>query len=354
MANPLRVILSVIGAAIVLLVFFQGYQAYLAKEYEKFFILFIALILGVNILFIGIKGKKELFPLGKKLTGFGLGLVILAVFLNYSAAGAADVKDNMNNAMAGVIADASAKEIMEQINPNDLPADRAELEDVCSSGNLIGNDETSFTMNDICDELYMEESAGLTSKDIIENAIFRKTGELAREHVNDEVGGNENFDKSLEEISKGKKYILAFFIAGILIFIIGILFVYFGREDKSIYDIVYRIAFSSTVTCAINAAIFGLVGYFIKSLLMTGDLLNNQYFQSMLPKVEGSEGMIQEATRNMLIKVGEVMYNWLGAALNAAFWLSLILGSVFLAIIIIFFFVKKKATGPSSDKPLGS
>ncbi|MBW2991807.1 hypothetical protein KY345_01135 [Candidatus Woesearchaeota archaeon] len=339
--NVLKVILGIIGAVTILLSIFFGYQAFQAGNYVGLFIPLIVLTFGINVFFLGLHGRRALSPLAKKLVSMGLGFFIIAVFLGYISGNTGDVRVGLENAMIDTIAEASAEQVEKQLASEEFP-DKETVRMSCASQTEPA-DERSFTMQDLCGEIDREENENKSVEEIMQIALDKKTRRLAEEQVRREISENQNFNKMFDDMEKSSRFVFWFGAVGVLMFILGIVFRYYGKDDReTILDTVYAVSFASVIVCIINAVIFRVIDYFIKSQLMTGKIMESQFLQGMMPAVQDGGEVAQQVTRTMLIKTGEVIYNWLGAGLNAAFLLSIVLGAVFLVLAIVFYIVSKR------------
>lgn len=335
----LKAVLSIIGAIAIVFALFQGYQAFTAGEYVGLFIPFIVLMAGVNIFFLGLHGKKALKPLGKKLVSIGIGVVIIAVFLNYTSAGSTQIKDSIANAMIDTMSELSAKEVQRQLDSGEfsLPETKEGIRRECGIEEI---DEKSFTTADICVDIDKEENKDLTVEELIKLALNKKTRKLAEEQVNKEVGENNDFNTMFDSFNKSKRFVLLLGIAGVLMFILGGVFDYLSREKNKIFGTIYSVSFNSTIVCAINAVIFKLVDYLIKDQLVSGKIMTNKLLQGIIPS--NGDKLMQEVTTKILMKVGEVIYGWLGVALQKVFVLSVVLGIIFLVLTVMFYMINKR------------
>jgi hypothetical protein len=350
MISTISIMLSVIGACLSGWAVFSGYASYNAGDFAGLFIYFLWLIFGLNILSAGISGKESSESLGKKILGMGIGVLAIAFMLSYASAGAETAKQNMTDAMKGIITESYAQNIREQIDYSNLPETREGLAKGCSVLNN-SNDEESFTTMDICDELTMEENNNLNVSEITEKALQRKAKETADRHVDEELAKSGEFGKAFDMLNKGKQYFIFLGMIGIIIFAAGSLLVYNGKREERWYDIVISICISSAVVCAVNTVLFKLTDLFITKMLMTGKVMDNAILREFMPNMTDNSGMIQEASRKMIIKIGEIMHSWLGAALDIIFIVGLVLTAAFVITAIVCYIIKRKSKkNPSSDK----
>jgi hypothetical protein len=342
-SKPFRIASITFGILLLLFTFYLGYGAYTAKEYSKFFIVLIMFSISLTFIHLGTRGKEEAWKLGRKLIGIGIGLIVVAVLFNYTSSSNINIKDEITNVMIDAAADAAAQDVKNQLSEQNLnfPQDKDTLRRDCQLQTQEA-DETSFSMKDVCDEFSMAESSNISVNQIVEKAMERKTREIAKKQITGQIGNNKSFNDNFEVLSKSKNYVVIFGVIGVILFVLGFVFMYYSREEgKAINDVIYAGSLSATISCAINAAIFKLVDFLIKDQLVQGRLVGNKIIQAVMPEL-ATPGIQQEMTKNMLMKVGEVIYGWLGLALNKAFMFSIVLFAVFLVLTAIFFLILKK------------
>jgi len=336
-----RIASIIVGALFLLFTIYLGYGAYTTKEYSKFFIILIMFSISMTFINLGTKGKKEAWKVGKKLIGTGLGLILIAVLIS-NLSQSTDIKKEMSDAMIDTVAEATAADVKRQLQEENfvLPEDKEKVRRSCQAL-PPETDERKFSMNDICKELEKEENKDLNISQIIEKALITKTKELATQDVQGEIDDTKSFDTTFGSISNTKNYILVFGIAGAALFTIGIISMFYSREqDKTLTDVILQGSISATIACAINAAIFKIIELLIKTQLAEGKLVSNTIIQKMIPGLS-TAGMQQEVTKKLLMKVGEIMYDWLGPALNTAFKISIILLIIFITAAATTYFIKK-------------
>jgi hypothetical protein len=349
MISATSILLSVTGACLSLWAGFNCYSSYSAGDFTGLFIYLLWLIFGLNIVAAGISGRESAESLGKKILGIGIGILAIAFVLSYASADAEAAKQQMADAIKEVVAESYSQNIREQIDYSSLPETRESLERGCSGLNN-GTDDETFTTADICDESYIDENAGLSVSEITEKALQRKAAEVAGRHVDEELAKSGEFGKAFDMLNKGKSYFMLLGIIGIIIFAAGSLLVYRGKRRDIWQNIVISISVSSAIACAINALLFKLTDLFITKMLMTGNAMDNAILKGFMPAMEDSSGIVQEASRKMLMKIGEIMHSWLGTELNTVFIAGLVLAALFAITAIVCYVIKKKSKNPSSGK----
>ena len=343
--TKLRIVSGAAGAIIAALALFLGRGALeIGFNIAEYFLPFILLMAGLTLLILGIFGDSGGRYVGHKFIGVGIGLFILSTFIAYASIGADRVQGDISDSVINMMVEEQMKDVKRQMDEGKftIPDNKDTIRRSCAV-QTQPQDDRSFGMYDLCEEIDKEENADKSAEEITEIALEKKIRKLAQEQVEKEIMGDNSFNDAIKNITGMKKYTLAMKVIGALMFLAGFACIWFSRkEGHSIYHIGYDIGFNSTLICVFSIISYKVVEIFMKSYFMTGKIYDNPLIRSMVPQEASQDPAMQELTRRIIMKTGEVFYGWLKVAIDKAFILSAIMGAVFLVLTITFFVLKKK------------